>query len=73
MGCSRLVAKTETEKAVKSMPKAWIRLFCGPYNHLEEDRVAHDGDVIQVEAGRAEALFGQGLAVKASAPRKRKK
>ncbi len=65
--------KTETEKAVDGMKKVWITLHYAEYNHLEDDKRRHEGDVIEVEAGRAEALISQGFATKASAPSKRKK
>jgi len=64
--------KTETEKAVDGMKKVWIKLHYAEYNHLEDDALRHAGDVIEVEAQRAEALIQRGHATKASAPRKRK-
>jgi len=51
----------------------WVKLHYVDYNHVEDDTQRHEGDVIKVEAGRAEALIQQGHATKASAPRKRSK
>jgi len=57
------MSKSETEKRVEDMPKTRVRLTgVASYNHLEEDRIKHDGDIVDVEEGRARALIQQGSA-----------
>jgi len=65
--------KTETEKAVEDMKHVWVKLTnVHSYNHLEKDTLRHEGDVVEVEAGRAAALIEQGHATKANKPRRKK-
>jgi hypothetical protein len=58
--------RTQTEKRVDDMPKVRVRLTGYlDYHHLEEDRAKHDGDVVELEEGRAHALIPQGYATAA--------
>jgi hypothetical protein len=58
------VPKSQTEKPVEDMPKMAVKLQgYANYHHLEADEQKHDGDVVEVEEGRARALISQGYAV----------
>jgi hypothetical protein len=57
--------KTDVEKGLedKAVSNVAVRLTgYADYHHLESDERKHDGDVVEVEEGRARALIQQGYA-----------